>query len=141
MASVVASALGARLGNFLGIVRAARGARNGASCVPRVSPIGAPGHCWAWGAIGHEYISGIAIEQLPDSVPAFVRTPEAAAEIAVMGRELDRSKGAGQTHDKERDPGHYVDLADDGSIMWYRRSTICPRRARTTTRGSGRRSS
>jgi hypothetical protein len=75
------------------------------------------GQCWAWGAIGHEWISGIAIEQLSDSVPAFVRMPEAAAEIAVMRRELDRSKGAGETHDKERDPGHYVDLADDGSVM------------------------
>src|SRR5436190_4375373 len=75
------------------------------------------GPCWAWGATGHEWISGIAIEKLPDSVPAFVRTPEAAAEIAVMGRELDRSKGAGETHDKERDPSHYVDLADDGSVM------------------------
>ena len=47
----------------------------------------------AWGATGHEWVSGIAVEKLPDSVPAFVRTPEAAAEIAVMGRELDRSKG------------------------------------------------
>ena len=45
-----------------------------------------------------------------------IRTPEAAAEIAVMGRELDRSKGSGRTHDAERDPGHYVDLADDGSV-------------------------
>jgi len=49
----------------------------------------------SWGATGHEWISGIAIEKLPDSAPAFVRTPEAAAEIAVMGRELDRSKGLG----------------------------------------------
>ena len=49
----------------------------------------------AWGATGHEWVSGITIEKLPDSVPAFIRTPEAAAEIAVMGRELDRSKGAG----------------------------------------------
>src|SRR5262249_16400183 len=64
---------------------------------------------WAWGATGHEWISGIAIEKLPDSVPAFVHTPEAAAEIAVLGRELDRLKGAGRTHDAERDPGHYVD--------------------------------
>jgi len=64
---------------------------------------------WAWGATGHEWISGIAIEKLPDSVPAFVHTPEAAAEIAVLGRELDRFKGAGRTHDAERDPGHYVD--------------------------------
>ena len=78
--------------------------------------------CWsigealAWGATGHEWVSGIAIEKLPDTVPAFIRTPEAAAEIAVMGRELDRSKGAGETHDKERDPGHYVDLTDDGKV-------------------------
>src|SRR5713101_1410698 len=73
--------------------------------------------CWAWGAIGHEWISGIAVEKLPDSVPQFIRTPEAAAEIAVMGRELDRSKGAGKTHDSERDSGHFVDLADDGAVM------------------------
>src|SRR4029453_11288287 len=58
-----------------------------------------PTSCWAWGATGHEWISGIAIERLPDSLPAFVGTPEAAAEIAVMGRELDRSKGAGKTHE------------------------------------------
>src|SRR5262245_5694596 len=72
---------------------------------------------WAWGATGPEWISGIAIEKLPDSVPAFVRTPEAAAETAVMGRELDRSKGAGKEHDAERDPGHYADLHDDGAVM------------------------
>lgn len=73
--------------------------------------------CWAWGAIGHEWVSGIAIEKLPDSIPEFVRTPEAAAEIAVMGRELDRSKGAGKTHDAERDPGHYVNLDDEAKVL------------------------
>ncbi len=62
-------------------------------------------------------IGNDAEQKLPDSVPAFVRTPEATAEIAVMGGKLDRSKGDGETHDKERDPGHYVDLADDGSVM------------------------
>ena len=77
---------------------------------------------WAWGATGHEWISGIAIETLPDSLPGFVRTTEAAAEIAVMGRELDRSKGSGRTHDAERDPGHWILLADDppadfGAVM------------------------
>ena len=34
-----------------------------------------------------------------------------------MGRELDRSKGSGKTHDAERDPGHFVDLADDAAVM------------------------
>jgi hypothetical protein len=39
--------------------------------------------CWpaegalAWGATGHEWVSGIAIEQLPADVPAFVHAPEA----------------------------------------------------------------
>ena len=36
--------------------------------------------CWAWDATGHEYVSGIAIEKLPDVVPAFMRTTEAAAD-------------------------------------------------------------
>ena len=78
---------------------------------------GAGRAAWAWGATGHEYVSGIAIEKLPDSLPAFVRSPEAAAEIAVMGRELDRSKGSGRAHDAERDPGHWILLADDGAVM------------------------
>jgi hypothetical protein len=59
----------------------------------------------------------LAIEQLPDSVPNFARTPEAAAKIAVLGRELDRSKGAGVTHDAERDPGHWISMSDDGAVM------------------------
>jgi hypothetical protein len=75
------------------------------------------GQAWGWGATGHEWISGIAIEKLPDSIPEFVRTPEAAAEIAVMGRELDRSKGAGRTHDAERDPGHWVNIDDKGAVV------------------------
>lgn len=78
---------------------------------------GGSASCWAWGATGHEWVSGIAVETLPDGVPDFVRTREAAAEIAVMGRELDRSKGAGRSHDAERDPGHWVSLADDGSVV------------------------
>src|SRR5262245_15369167 len=51
-------------------------------------------HCWAWAATSHEWVSGIAIEKLPDSMPEFIRTPEVAPEIAVRDRELDRSKGA-----------------------------------------------
>jgi hypothetical protein len=30
---------------------------------------------------------------------------------------LDRSKGAGKTHDAERDPGRYVDLGYNGEVM------------------------
>ncbi len=77
----------------------------------------APGHALAWGATGHEWITGIAIEKLPDDVPAFVRAPETLPELAAMGREVDRSRGAGETHDKERDPGHYINLTDDARAM------------------------
>jgi hypothetical protein len=38
-------------------------------------------------------------------------------ELALKGREPDRSRGAGEMHDKERDPGQYIDLADDGKAM------------------------
>lgn len=76
----------------------------------------APATAFAWGATGHEYVSGIAAETLPEEIPAFIRTPEATATIAVLGRELDRSKGAGRTHDSERDPGHFVSLDDQGMV-------------------------
>jgi hypothetical protein len=71
----------------------------------------------AWETTGHEWISGIAIEKLPDTVPAFVRTPRAAAEIAAMGNEPDLSKNAGRAHDAERDPGHFINLADGGAVL------------------------
>ncbi len=69
-----------------------------------------------WGATGHEIVSGVAAELLPEELPPFVRTPEAIADIAVLGRELDRSKGAGDPHDRERDTGHFVSL-DDGGLV------------------------
>src|SRR5262249_50339348 len=73
--------------------------------------------CGAWGSRGHQWVSGVAIEQLPDSVPAFVRAPDAAARIAALGRELDRSKGSGATHDAERDPGHWISMGGEGAVM------------------------
>lgn len=75
------------------------------------------GSALGWGATGHEFVSGVAAESLPDEIPAFVRTPEAIEEIAVLGRELDRSKGSGESHDKERDPAHFVGLDDQGLVM------------------------
>jgi hypothetical protein len=78
---------------------------------------GPAGQALGWGATGHEWISGIAIEKLPDDVPAFVHTADARAAIAMMGWEPDRSKGAGESHDNERDPGHYVNLTDDAKVM------------------------
>src|SRR5262249_52731547 len=82
-----------------------------------VLTLGVIGVTLAWGPTGHEWVSGIAVEKLTDSVPSFVRAPEAVMEIALMGREPDRWMSAGKTHDAERDPGHYVNVADNGEVM------------------------
>jgi hypothetical protein len=70
----------------------------------------------AWGAAGHRIVNNTAARSLPDSVPAFVRTPAAIAEITALGPEPDRLKGAGKTFDDDLDPGHFLDLGDDGTI-------------------------
>ena len=77
-------------------------------------------HAFGWGATGHEWATGIAIEKLPDNIPALVRDPAILPELALMGRELNRVEARWKTHDKERDPGHYVDLTDDGKTMGIR---------------------
>jgi hypothetical protein len=71
----------------------------------------------AWETTGHAWISFIAIEKLPDTVPAFVRTPQAADEIADMGNEPDLWHDAGRTHDAERGPAHFINLDDDGKVL------------------------
>ena len=71
---------------------------------------------WAWGHTGHLDISYLAAAALPGDVPAFLRTPEAVQAIQQLGPEPDVSKDAGTTHDEERDPGHYIDLNDDGTV-------------------------
>jgi hypothetical protein len=81
--------------------------------------LAAPKSAYAWGATGHGFLSGVAIEALPaepDGVPAFVRTPEAAALIAALSREPDRSRGSGRIHGEERDPGHYIGADEDGAV-------------------------
>ena len=70
----------------------------------------------AWGASGHRMISRLAIESLPAAVPAFLRTPQAAALVGELAREPDRSKRTGDSHDHDRDPGHYINLSDDFAV-------------------------
>lgn len=71
----------------------------------------------AWGATGHRIIGMAAMRALPDELPAFLRDPAAAAEVGELSREPDRSKGAGEPHDRERDTAHFVDMIEDGRIM------------------------
>jgi hypothetical protein len=76
-----------------------------------------PDEAGAWGATGHRLVSAIGVAHLPSEVPAFVRSAEARAMVRELGAELDRSKGAGRTHDAERDPGHHVILNGQASVM------------------------
>lgn len=77
----------------------------------------AAGEARAWGNSGHRIIGALAAEALPEDLPAFLRTPAAIAEIGELSREPDRSRGAGKIHDGFRDPGHFVDIDDEGKVL------------------------
>jgi hypothetical protein len=70
----------------------------------------------AWGGSGHTFISRAGEQTLPDTLPDFVRSQAAIDEVAALGPELDRSKDAGRTHDADLDPGHFLDVGDDGKV-------------------------
>jgi hypothetical protein len=70
----------------------------------------------AWGPDGHRMISTLAVQALPDEVPAFLRTPDAAAEAGYLGPEADRERGAGKSFDDEHGPAHFLDVDDDLTI-------------------------
>jgi hypothetical protein len=71
----------------------------------------------AWGPDGHRMISSLALKALPAGMPAFLRTPKAAAEAGYLGPEADRQRGAGKSFDAERSPAHFVDVSDDLTIL------------------------
>jgi len=79
--------------------------------------VATPGAALAWGNTGHRIIGEAAIAALPTDLPAFLRTPQAAIDVGELSREPDRSKGAGKVHDSDRDPGHFLDLDDDGKVL------------------------
>ena len=89
----------------------------GAAAVCAVALAIVPAGVSAWGNTGHRLIGMAAMRALPDELPAFLRTPGAAAEVGELSREPDRTKGAGQPHDRERDTAHFVDMIEDGRIM------------------------
>lgn len=71
----------------------------------------------AWEDTGHRMVASLAVEAFPAELPAFLRSREAAWRITELAREPDRSKGAGQTHDNDLDPGHFVDIDDAGKVL------------------------
>ena len=91
--------------------------RIGAGIAAALVIFGSAGPAGAWGAYGHRIISGVAVATLPDTLPAFVRSPEAQAEIRLLGPEADNLRRAGTTFDGDRDAAHFLDLEDDGTVQ------------------------
>ena len=79
--------------------------------------LASPQRALAWGATGHRLIGQAAAAALPPELPAFLRTPQAIRDLGELAREPDRWRGAGKTHDTTRDPGHFVDIDDNGKIL------------------------
>lgn len=77
----------------------------------------APSAALAWGSTGHRLIGELALEGLPPETPAFLRAARASDDLGELAREPDRSRGAGRAHDSDRDPGHFLDVGDDGAIL------------------------
>ncbi|HEX4710023.1 S1/P1 Nuclease [Phenylobacterium sp.] len=71
----------------------------------------------AWGSAGHRMIGEAAMRALPPELPAFLHTPQAALDVGELSREPDRSKRAGRERDSDLDPGHFLDLSDDGTVL------------------------
>ncbi|WP_395676932.1 hypothetical protein [Inquilinus sp.] len=71
---------------------------------------------WAWGHTGHVTIGEIAADNLPWQIKAMLGW-QADTAISEWNAELDVSKGAGQAHDFERDPGHFIDIDDAGKVL------------------------
>lgn len=91
-----------------------------------VAAVCAPAPALAWGGSGHRMIGQAAMEGLPGDLPAFLRTPKAARLMGELAREPDRWKGVAKLHDHDREPAHFVDLSDDGTILGGPRLTTLP---------------
>ena len=70
----------------------------------------------AWGAQGHRLIARLAIQSLPATLPAFLHDEDAVDTVEALSVMPDRLKGAGASWDHDRDPGHFLDLGDDGRV-------------------------
>ena len=82
----------------------------------------------AWGEVGHIMINRAGAQSLPNSVPAFLRTPDAVTEIALLGPEPDNLKDAGTSEDRDADTGHFLDVGDDGTIAGVPLNALPPTR-------------
>jgi hypothetical protein len=86
-----------------------------------------PSAALAWGDSGHRMVGQLGVEALGPEIPAFVRSKKAIADIGELAREPDRSKGAGQPHDADLDPGHFLDVDDSGGVYGGPKLAAMPR--------------
>lgn len=86
-----------------------------------------PANAFAWGEQGHAMISRLAVEALPESVPAWVRSDSAANEISFLGPEEDRLRDSGTSYDADWDEGHFLDVGDDGTVAGVVRLDALPK--------------
>ena len=82
-----------------------------------IAACGWTSRAFAWEDTGHRMIGQLGAQTLPSTLPAFVRSRQAVLDIGELAREPDRSRGAGRTHDQDRDPGHFADVDDEGKLL------------------------
>ena len=65
----------------------------------------------AWGNEGHIAVNRVAAQKMPTSMPQFLRSPSAIAEIAYLGPEPDRWRSPSEFSLKNsQEPDHFIDL-------------------------------
>lgn len=75
-----------------------------------------PGAAFGWGNAGHQMTGEAAARHFPAELPGFLRTKLAVSQIGTLSQEPDTSRGSGKPHDDDLDPGHFLDLSDNGSV-------------------------
>jgi hypothetical protein len=66
---------------------------------------------FGWGDVGHKMINRLAMEALPADVPAFLKTPEAVAEVEYLGPEPDRWRSPAEPElNAAQAPDHFIDF-------------------------------
>jgi len=85
-----------------------------------------PAQAFGWGYAGHQMIGEVAARHFPAELPAFLRTARAVSQIGLLSQEPDTSRGSGQPHDADLDPGHFLDVSDDATILGGPKLTALP---------------
>jgi hypothetical protein len=81
------------------------------ACVAALALLVQAQMAWGWGAVGHTMINRLAAENLPQAVPAFLRTGAAIDAMGYYGPEPDRWKGRAEPElNSEQSPDHFIDM-------------------------------